>query len=195
MLASATIRPDDRQLAERFTLKVKDLEEGWKAVRPRSTKLRQSYCSTAPRIQGSITGFSQSAIFREIDGNQWISSTTRVFPSNALARTWFNWSGGGALAACVQDASTQEFQKQGYTVSDLRRFREVMPLACAPDCVRNTVRAWRIQKTLNKPGDRTTWFEDFVAVRVQFLVITFSFESYDDAVVDPQFFVENVLMH
>jgi hypothetical protein len=192
---AAGIRPGDQRLAERFTLKVRDLESGWRTTLPRSTKLRRTSCPGVPNIQSSITGFSDSAHFRATDSDTFIASTTRVFPSVSLAKRWFDWSGGGLLAKCQQEVSTKSLQTAGYKASDLRRFRESMPLLACDYCPKYVLRAWRLAKTIEKPGDRTDWFEDIVSVRMDYVVVTLAFESYDIPFTGPEIFAESVLQH
>ena len=115
----------------------------------------------------------------------------RRFPS---AKAWFNWSGGGALAKCDQTAAASAFRKDGYKVSDLRRFREEVPLYC-DQCPAHVVRAWRISMRISKPGDETTWFEDIVSVRMEYVEINFAFESNDFSFTGTEEVVGEVLDH
>jgi hypothetical protein len=192
---SASINPQDQRYAERFSLKLNDVGSGWRSIRPRSYRVHGSDCPSAPNLVPNITGTIDSAVFRAIDGDQFAWNGTRAFSSVPVAKRWFNWSGGGELARCIQLTDAKGFAADGYKVSDLRRRRESMPLLDCDYCPPYVLRAWRISQHLKKPGDETTWYADVVTVRVQHIVLNFVFESYDYSFTEPSLIVSSVLKH
>jgi hypothetical protein len=177
---AAGISPVDQRRAERLTLRLADLGSGWKQTYPPSTQPRTSSCSTAPKIEGDVSGYSRSAFFHPTARGDFreASSTTRVFGSRASAKEWFAWAGGGPQAACGLKGEAAFFEQQGYRTSRLR-YREI-PLR--PTCSRcSAMRAWHMSFIFRKPGERSdpnvpwepTFSIDLVVVRSDRAVIGF----------------------
>jgi hypothetical protein len=127
-LVAAGIRPAEEKLAERLTLQLSDFPSGWTADHPPSTRLEKVHCATAPKIEGAITGYSDSADFvplhPDIDKRS-AGSTTRVFSSVAAARAWYKWAGEGK-SACDLNAALASWKRygHGFKVSRPRHVRE-----------------------------------------------------------------------
>ena len=149
---------------------------------------------SAPKIQGLITGFNYSGVFRPVDDNdpQDARSSTRVFASEAATTRWFNWAGGGKQAACVGALDAKAWKDDGYTVSRPRISRQSFEAGCYP-CPPHQSRAWSIRFNVAKAGDSWTVFEDWVAVRVDRAVIGFSFYDADFQFIGTESLVGSVL--
>jgi len=181
--AAGGIRPADQKLAERYTLELSDFPSGWKADSPPSTRLEKTHCGTAPKVEGRITGYSDSAGFVPVDAQtdkRSAGSTTRVFASVAATRTWYAWA-GREKSACDLKAAVASWKKygNGFTVSRVRHAPEAFPLRCA-FCPAHQLSAWRWGFTVSRQGQNdTTYVFDWVVVRIGRAVVSFSFYSVD----------------
>ena len=175
------IQPADQRLAERLNLKFADLPDGWRIHSPINKRFRKNPCPSAPRVQDRITGYVESATFVPVsnDDDSWAMSTTRVFPNEELAKTWFAFAGGGKQASCIQAYYVASWKRSGYAVTGLRHTRQSFDPSCYDNCSYST-RSWQIGFTLSKGENSWTYFLDQVAVRYGRVIVSFQFwnESY-----------------
>src|SRR5262249_15637727 len=94
----AGILSGDQSVAEHPTLQLGDFPPGWRTNQAPSTRLgKERHCHAAPKLDGAVTGYSDSGgfapILSDVDKRS-AGCTTHVFSSRAAARAWDAWVGG-----------------------------------------------------------------------------------------------------
>lgn len=178
---TAATRPDDESLARTLTLRLSDFPSGWTARGRATTHIVKVGCPSAPKIEGAITGFNDSRSFVEVDDpyNSAVSNRVRVFASLDLAKRWFNWAGGGRLAACNAADVAAHWHRAGYRVTDVRHARQSFSASCS-GCPQHKLSAWAIRMRLSRSGEAPrTVYNNLVIARYDRAVVTFVFASWN----------------
>jgi hypothetical protein len=192
---AAAIRPGDQRLARTLSLRLDDFGRGWKRAAPPSDKFSRNPCPSAPNIEHLITGYNSSALFRPVDDDAELQqgrSLTRIFSSEAAARQWFKWAGGGKQASCIATSVVADWSRSGYRVTGRHVARKSLKASCRR-CPRHDLAAWSIRLNVSKAGETFTAFFDWVALRVGRAVIGFDFYDVDTQFVGAAPRVANVL--
>ena len=183
-LAAAGILPSDQNVAERLTLKLSDFPTGgWRANSPPSTDPGKAHCTTQPKLDHALTGYSDSAGFEPTlaGGKRSAGSTTRVFSTSAAAETWYRWLASGRKTACDLSTALASWKKHqpDFKVSRPRHLPETFAVRCS-SCGAYRSSAWRWGFTVSRSGQNdTTYVVDAVVVRKGRVVISFAFFSVD----------------
>jgi len=148
-VSTAAIAPKDQALAEQLSLRRNDLGSGWKTVRPRSSRFRSVGCTTAPKIERSITGYFESPRFSDLADDELVYSVTRVFPSEKLAKQWFEWARSSKSTQCRHEVVSEGWRQEGYEVTRSTSVGQSFVLICG-SCIRHTLQAWSLSRTLVK---------------------------------------------